>query len=355
MDEKLLTRDAFREGVFARDGHRCVARIDGVRCTKKADDAHHILERRLFGDGGYYLSNGASVCEEHHLLCEQTLISCVDLREWCGIGAFMIPEHLYRDQQYDKWGNPLLPNGMRMRGELFNDESVQKVLAPVLHLFTAKVKYPRTYHLPWSPGATKDDRTMSEKDLRVLLGESERSKVVVTAKMDGENTTMYRDGIHARSLEYEPHPSRDWVKALHARIAHEIPEGWRICGENLFAKHSIHYKNLESKFLVFSIWDGLRCLPWHETVDYARMLGLPIVPVLNTGYGLSEYVRGLGDELVKKGHDGDACEGFVVRRYYDFQYGEFRRAAAKYVRANHVQTHGHWMRSMVVPNETKGT
>ena len=55
----LLSRDEFREGVFERDGHKCVV------CKEQGKDAHHILERRLFNDGGYYLDNGATLCEKH--------------------------------------------------------------------------------------------------------------------------------------------------------------------------------------------------------------------------------------------------------------------------------------------------
>ena len=44
----LLTRDQFREGVFKRDNHKCVI------CRAPAVDAHHIIERRLWTDGGYY-------------------------------------------------------------------------------------------------------------------------------------------------------------------------------------------------------------------------------------------------------------------------------------------------------------
>lgn len=349
---KLLTRDQFREGVFKRDGHQCVVvMFGGKRCPEPAVDAHHIMERRLWTDGGYYLENGASLCAEHHLLAEKTYISCEGLRDWIGIRELALPEHLYKDQLYDKWGNPILPNGMRMRGELFEDESVQKVLEPMLYMFTNKVKYPRTYHLPCSPGVTKDDRVI--KDLSTFVG----VPVLVTVKMDGENTTMYRDGIHARSLEYDPHPSRDWVKALHARIAHEIPENWRICGENLYAKHSIHYKNLKSYFQVFSIWDGLRCLSWEETCDYADMLGLETVPrigeyMFDNPKQVDVECRALGG-MLKDGFGKDGCEGFVIRHADEFTYANFRKSAAKYVRADHVQTHGHWMRSILIPNEVK--
>ena len=71
-------------------------------------------------------------------------------------------------------------------------------------------------------------------------------EVVVTEKLDGENTTLYRRGLHARSLDPRPHPSRDWVKRLQGQIGHLIPEGWRVCGENLYARHSLGYDDLES-------------------------------------------------------------------------------------------------------------
>ena len=119
---KLLTRDEFREAVFARDNHKCVF------CGAPAVDAHHIIERRLFTDQGYYLDNGASVCAECHIKCETTEYSVEDVRLACGIKKIIVPAHLYPDHQYDKWGNPIMSNGQRLKGELFFDESVQKIL-----------------------------------------------------------------------------------------------------------------------------------------------------------------------------------------------------------------------------------
>src|SRR5690554_4811700 len=108
-------------------------------------------------------------------------------------------------------------------------------------------KYPRTRHLPWSPGASHDD--LVSREVESFVGQ----RIIVTEKMDGENTTLYRDHLHARSLDSRHHPSRDWVKALHGRIAHEIPERWRVCGENLYARHSIGYEALPSYFMLFSV------------------------------------------------------------------------------------------------------
>src|SRR5271163_2337560 len=78
-----------REGTLARDKGRCVF------CDNPAKDAHHIIERRLWDDGGYYLDNGASVCREHHLACEMTTISVEDVRLACGVTKPIIPSHLY--------------------------------------------------------------------------------------------------------------------------------------------------------------------------------------------------------------------------------------------------------------------
>jgi len=244
----LLERSAFRQGVFVRDNFKCVN--CGASHGASRLDAHHIIERRLFDNGGYFLDNGATLCDDGnqcHMRAEQTVLTCEQIRTAAGISRIVLPDHLYDDYDYDKWGNILHPDGTRTKGELFNDESVQKVLKEggVLPLFRPYVKYPRTYHLPWSPGLTDDDRMLPS--VSVFEGQ----EIVVTRKMDDENTTMYPDYLHARSLEEEHHESRGWVKRLHAEICWNIPQGWRICGENLFALHSIRYDDLLSYFLVF--------------------------------------------------------------------------------------------------------
>jgi hypothetical protein len=167
--------------------------------------------------------------------------------------------------------------------------------------------------------------------------------------MDGENTTMYRDGIHARSTEWRGHPSRNWVSALHASIQWEIPEGWRVCGENLYAKHSIHYQGLPSYFMVFSVWNEHNvCLSWSETKEWAALLGLEVAPVLYEGVWNEATIRG----LYQPRWFGNEMEGYVVRLASEFSYGQFRWAVAKYVRESHVQTSPHWMWGQpVVPNE----
>src|SRR3954470_6589110 len=216
-----MTREEFREAVFTRDGHKCVV------CGEPAVDAHHVIERRLWVDGGYHVDNGVSLCAHHHLMAEQTRLTPQGLRERAGIQHVILPDHLPSDDEYDKWGNVVLPDGRRLPGELFYDESVQKVLPDDIEFLTY-TKYPKTPHLPWSPGVNADDFKLD------YLPFVRYSDVVITEKMDGENTTLYSDYVHARSLDMSYHQSRTWVKNLHAKIAHEIPANWRIVGENLY-------------------------------------------------------------------------------------------------------------------------
>lgn len=331
-EHKLLTRDDFRNNVFARDNHCCVL------CGNPAQDAHHVLERRLFTDGGYYLANGASVCGDCHIKCEQTTISVEEVRSAAKIDKPILPLHLYRDQQYDKWGNIVLPNGQRMAGELFHDESVQKILGQggFLNIFTHLVKYPRTHHLPWSENLTEDDRLI--KSLDGFIGK----EVIVTEKMDGENTTMYSDHIHARSVDSQNHISRNWVKNFWSKFSFDIPEKWRICGENLYAVHSIRYDILPTYFMGFSVWNDKNvCLSWDETIEWFSLLGITPVPIMYRGIFDEKKIR---DIKLDKEHQ----EGYVIRVASSFDYSEFRSVVGKYVRRNHVQTVKHWMHGQPV-------
>src|ERR1035438_10502280 len=103
-----------------------------------------------------------------------------------------------------------------------------------------RTKYSRTPHFPWSPSPSSDDKVLSSANQ--FLGK----EIIISEKLDGECTGMTSDLCHARSLDSKDHSSRHWVKQLHASIKLEIPDGWKIFGENLYAKHSIHYSNLPS-------------------------------------------------------------------------------------------------------------
>jgi RNA ligase-like protein len=334
---RLLSRDDFREGVFARDKGCCVI------CGAPALDAHHILERKLWSDGGYYLANGASLCGEHHMEAEQTTLSCEQVREAAGILEPLLPEHLPLDERYDKWGNPILKNGQRLRGEIFFDKGAQTMLASVLGLFTNRVKPHRTLHLPWSRSVGDDDRVLANLD--AFAGE----EVVVTAKMDGRGTTMMRDLVYAKSIAGVSGPGTSRIKALHATIAQHLPEDWRLCGEDMQVEHSIAYRNLRAYFYLFAAWDERNVArSWDETLELATILDLVPVPVLYRGPWVADEIRALGEitEL-----EGDPLEGYVVRVTRAFSAGETPRVVGKFVRAGHNTMAGRKKRTDLAENQ----
>lgn len=205
----------------------------------------------------------------------------------------------------------------------------------------APVKYPRTPHLPWSEALTPDDKVCQ------TLDHFEGRQVVVTEKMDGENTTLYRNHIHARSLDSRGGEDRAWVKQFWSQIRNDIPEGWRICGENLWAKHSVSYTELQSYFYGFSIWDSSNiALSWNDSVEYFEILGVTPVPVLYSGIWNEVTIRNL-----VKNMDLEKTEGYVVRLADSFHYDNFSASVAKFVRKGHVQTDKHWRSQAFVPNQ----
>lgn len=202
-----------------------------------------------------------------------------------------------------------------------------------------RFKYPRTPHLPWSQGVSDDDVRCI--DTNMFQGK----QVVVTEKMDGENTSLYCDYYHARSIDSRHHPSRDWIKRFHAEIAQDIPAGWRICGENLYARHSIAYNALRSYFYGFSIWNEHNaCLSWADSQAWFDMLGIEMPALLYQGEWDEPRIRSL---LLNTDH----VEGYVVRLADAFAYSAFAHSVAKWVRADHVQTEQHWMKRIVVANQ----
>lgn len=205
---------------------------------------------------------------------------------------------------------------------------------------TIKQKYPRTYHLEWSPGMQSDDKRL--ESLEFFLGK----EIVATEKMDGENTTIAKPYYHARSLDSAFNWTRSWIAKMQSVISHELDDNIKLVGENLFAKHAIHYPDgyLDGYFYLFSVWEDLKdgtdfCLNYNEVEFYAEMLDLPMPKV---------FYRGIFDEValrkIAKDLDTGIIEGYVIRTVEGFRREDFSKHVAKYVRANHVQPDSkHWL------------
>ncbi len=213
-------------------------------------------------------------------------------------------------------------------------------------------KYPRSFHLPWSPGGTSDDKRLH--DVSKLVG----VEIVATEKCDGSNLTYTTKHVYSRSHSGPPsHPSFNLAKATHARMGYLVPEGLSVFCEYCYAVHSITYEGLPGHSLVFGVRDDMRGehWDWDAVVMLAEELSLPTVPVLFRGQVGSE---GELQELTERLGQGASAfggprEGVVVRRASEFENSAFSSSLAKWVRRDHVTTDDHWMHQAITPQRLR--
>lgn len=224
-------------------------------------------------------------------------------------------------------------------------------------------KYNRTFHLPWSPGGTSDDKIATS--VENLIGNS----IVITEKMDGSNTSLEKAGCFARTHAGAPtHASFDMLKVLHASIKYKLPENVQFFGEWLYAKHSISYESLPGYFMLFNVRElkGKDLSDWSEVCyweswdmvqTWANELEIPTVPELYSGHVNSEQeLKELVESLmIQPSACGGIREGVVVRVQSSFKDADFSSCVMKCVRANHVQTSEHWKDQEIVRNKLKLT
>ena len=234
-------------------------------------------------------------------------------------------------------------------------------------------KYGRSLHAPISLGTTSDDRFMPKGFLKAFA----EMELIFTEKLDGQNDCFKKVGVFARShAAISAHP---WDKPMRERwelIKNDLGN-LEIFGENMFAEHSIAYKNLESYYYVFGVREGKRWLSWEEVKFYAAMLDFPTVPEIPIKVKLKDYYKEGVDENVQLagwlkenlgmtweesvdtpgllgGYDRvtgvDASEGFVIRNAGGYVGNDGTIPVAsnefnnlfKLVRKGHVNTDKHW-------------
>lgn len=214
-------------------------------------------------------------------------------------------------------------------------------------------KYNRTLHLPWSKGATNDDKITDSVDSLLNV------PIIITEKIDGSNTSLEFEGCFARTHASVPtHASFDGLKALHASVKYKIPVNMQLFGEWVFAKHSIEYSELPGYFLLFNVRDLNRqslWLSWEEVQLWAEEIQVPTVPLLYQGVIssetlLQELVEGF---MTQKSCCGGIREGVVVRLQSEFSDNMFSKNVMKCVRENHVQTSEHWKNQEIIKNKLK--
>lgn len=203
-------------------------------------------------------------------------------------------------------------------------------------------KYARTYHLPYSPGSTSDDRI--SKSVDSLIG----IDIVITEKLDGSNTALTKDGVFGRShadFTKNPWDVKSWE--IWERIKRNIDPDVFIFGEGMYGIHSIEYSNLDSYFYIFGVRDNNIWISWEGVEEYSYLLDIPTVPILFKGIVNSEKeLKEIVEELSKqKSSLGGIREGIVVRNASLFHNDDFALNVMKWVRRGHVTTDEHWSRN----------
>ncbi len=206
------------------------------------------------------------------------------------------------------------------------------------------IKYPRTYHLPWSKGITSDDK---------VLVHFHQPYIVVTEKMDGENMALGMNFIHSRSvnpgnLSTTHRESQTWIKNFWGNVRWKFNKNYIYFIENMYAQHSIQYNNLDTYAYLFSILDVelMEFIAYNDVESEAKRLGFSLPTKLYEGV----YNEELLIKLTQTSHE--SIEGYIVRYAFEFAYDKFHENVAKYVRPNHVAGE-HWSKKLLIKNKLK--
>jgi hypothetical protein len=218
-------------------------------------------------------------------------------------------------------------------------------------------KYPRTPHLPFSPGVADDDEQLAS--IESLLSTSGQAvDVVITEKLDGGNCCMKDGAVFARTHKQPAtHDSFAPLKQLYKTQIQPLlgdagARRFELFGENMVAVHSIDYTSaasqhvLPSPFFLFAVYDRAKheWMSWDNVEKMSALLSgcAPTPPVLFRGtIGSEDELRRIIADGMASGSlqaPGAPAEGFVVRRAGAFPASHFDTSIAKYVRKGHVQT-----------------
>ncbi len=232
--------------------------------------------------------------------------------------------------------------------------------------FVDFIKYPRTPHLFGSRG-TSDDKHLGEREsIRFLADDS----LIVEEKIDGTNV-----GIHFASGELflqcrghliseGMHPQynlfKQWTMVKRGMLEERLGERFILYGEWMYAKHSIHYRELPHYFFEFDIYDkeaGV-FLTFEKRTELLDGTEIETVPIVRRGSLKRSDLEGLiqasafgaeFDNPLTEQRD-DLAEGLYLRTENETQV----TGRAKFVRPEFVEKikqSTHWQQQVMTPNE----
>lgn len=232
--------------------------------------------------------------------------------------------------------------------------------------FEQFVKYPRTPHLFGSLG-TDDDKHLGEQESLQFLNDD---SLIVEEKLDGTNV-----GIHFRSngemvlqcrghlITEGMHPQYDlfkqWAAVKRGVLEERLQDRYILFGEWLYARHTIHYRQLPHYFFEFDIFDKTTgtflCL--RRRLELINGAGIETVPIVGRGRSSREEL----ETLIGPSAFDSVFDNPITKRTDNLMEGLYLRteandavaARAKFVRSEFVEKikqSTHWQHQMMVAN-----
>lgn len=231
------------------------------------------------------------------------------------------------------------------------------------------IKYPRTPHLFGSEG-TDDDKHLDEAESDQFIGDD---SLIVEEKIDGTNVGIHFTSAGEMVLQCRGHlitegmhPQYDlfkqWAAVKRFGLEERLEDRFILFGEWVYARHSVHYRQLPHYFFEFDIYDkdDEAFLSLEDRLGLLEGLGIETVPVLHTGALDRDDLQ----QLIGPSLFDSQFENPVTRRTDNLMEGLYLRTEAdnklsgraKFVRPEFVEKvkqSTHWQHQALVPNLLK--
>lgn len=228
------------------------------------------------------------------------------------------------------------------------------------------VKYPRTPHLFGSRG-TSDDKHLGERESIRFLADG---SLIVEEKIDGTNVGIHfasgemflqcrghliGEGMHAQYDLF-----KQWTMVKRGVLEERLGERFILYGEWMYAKHSIHYRELPHYFFEFDIYDkeaGV-FLTLEKRTELLDGTEIETVPIVHRG----SLKRSDLERLIQASAFGAEFDNPLTEQRDDLAEGLYLRTEnetqvtgrAKFVRPEFVEKikqSTHWQQQVMTPNE----
>lgn len=228
------------------------------------------------------------------------------------------------------------------------------------------VKYPRTPHLFGSTG-TADDKRLDEAASERFIADP---SLIAEEKLDGTNVGLHftpdgrmvlqcRGHLVTAGMHPQFDPFKQWAAVKRDVLYDRLGDRYILFGECVYARHSVHYRQLPHYFFEFDIYDKDTgaFLSLDRRLELIDGTGVRTVPVVRTGPLKRDELEGLiGPSAFDArfdnpltGRPDDLMEGLYLRTEKDGVV----TGRAKFVRPEFVEKvkrSEHWQHQPVVPN-----